>query len=81
MTQEHSSELLLTESGIQHRVPRRTVSKHTALQWPESQEVGSGYLTYLAPDCSGPPAPLRPVAGFPGLRLLRGLRRPGARAR
>src|SRR5258705_8786736 len=35
MTQEHSSGLLLTASGIQHRVPRRTVSKHTALQFPE----------------------------------------------
>src|SRR5271166_483285 len=28
MTQEHSSGLLLTESGIQHRVPRRTLSHH-----------------------------------------------------
>jgi hypothetical protein len=30
MTQEHSSGLLLTESGIQHRVPRRTLSMHPA---------------------------------------------------
>src|SRR4051794_39268866 len=30
MTQEHSSELLLTASGIQHRVPRRTVAPHPA---------------------------------------------------
>jgi hypothetical protein len=30
MTQEQPSELLLTESGIQHRVPRRTLSTHTA---------------------------------------------------
>src|SRR6266852_4726 len=30
MTQKHSSELLLTASGIQHRVPRRTVSPHAA---------------------------------------------------
>jgi len=34
MTQEHSSGLLLTVSGIQHRVPRRTLSRHPALQWP-----------------------------------------------
>ena len=33
MAQEHSSEFLLTESGIQHRVPRRTFSKYPALQW------------------------------------------------
>src|SRR6516225_9355151 len=30
MTQEHPSGLLLTESGIQHRVPRRTVAPHPA---------------------------------------------------
>src|SRR5438552_12047391 len=30
MTQEHSSGLLLTASGIQHRVPRRTLAPHTA---------------------------------------------------
>jgi hypothetical protein len=29
--------------------PYVQVSKHTALQWPDSQEVGSWYLTYLAP--------------------------------
>src|SRR5262249_52260 len=32
MTQEHPSEFLLTESGIQHRVPLRTLSTHPALQ-------------------------------------------------
>ena len=32
MTQEHPSGFLLTASGIQHRVPRRTVFPHTALQ-------------------------------------------------
>jgi hypothetical protein len=31
MTQEHSSEFLLTEAGIQHRVPRHTVFPHPAL--------------------------------------------------
>jgi hypothetical protein len=31
MTQECSSELLLTVSMIQHRVPRRTLSTHQAL--------------------------------------------------
>src|SRR4051794_37553811 len=30
MTQEHPSGLLLTASGIQHRVPRRTVTLHPA---------------------------------------------------
>ena len=30
MTQESPSEFLLTVSGIQHRVPRRTLSPHTA---------------------------------------------------
>jgi hypothetical protein len=30
MTQEHPSNFLLTVSGIQHRVPRRTFSAHTA---------------------------------------------------
>src|SRR4051794_14482337 len=39
------------------------------------------HLASLSPYRSGPPAPLRPVAGFPSLRLLRGLRRLGARAR
>src|SRR5271165_5093844 len=32
MTQERSSGLLLTESGIQHCGPRRTLSLHPALQ-------------------------------------------------
>jgi len=32
MTQEHSSKFLLTVSGIQHRVPRRTLSPHRAFQ-------------------------------------------------
>ena len=43
------------------------------------QEVGSWHLAYLAP-YSGPPDLLRHVAGFPGLGLLSGLRRHGARA-
>src|SRR5262245_14638432 len=37
MTQEHPSGLLLTASGIQHRVPRRTVSKQTAFDWTDPQ--------------------------------------------
>jgi hypothetical protein len=32
MAQEPPSEFLLAAPGIQHRVPRRTVSKHPALQ-------------------------------------------------
>jgi hypothetical protein len=33
MAQKYSSELLLTMSGIQHHVPRRTVSVHSAPQY------------------------------------------------
>src|SRR5262245_2472148 len=61
--------------------PCLQLSPHTALQRPESQKVGSGHFGYLAPYRSGPPAPLRHVTGSPGLGLLRGLRRLGARAR
>src|SRR5262249_9298033 len=32
MAQKHPSEFLLTASGIQHRVPRRTLSPHPAFQ-------------------------------------------------
>lgn len=32
MTQKHSSEFLLIASGIQHRVPRRTLSPHPAFR-------------------------------------------------
>src|SRR4051812_14941207 len=39
MTQKRPSEFLLTESGIQHQVPRRTLSAHPALRRPESQGV------------------------------------------
>ena len=60
--------------------PCLQLSPHTALQRPESQKVGSGHFGYLSPYRSGPPAPLRHVTGSPGLGLLRGLRRPGARA-
>ena len=56
MTQEQPSELLLTESGIQHRVPRRTLSTHAAqalknaparydraqLRWPTTPLTGRG---------------------------------------
>src|SRR6516165_8710709 len=76
--------------------PHVQVSKHTALRWPDSREVGwmcrdhrrirpaaephPRHLASLAPYRSGPPAPLRQVAGSPGLELLRGLRHPRARA-
>ena len=53
MTQEHPSGLLLTESGIQHRVPRRTVSEYPALQYPEI----SGFRL----SASRLPNPLAPV--------------------
>ena len=33
MTQESPFELLLTQSRMQHRVPRRTLSPHPALQF------------------------------------------------
>ena len=40
MTQEHPSGLLLTASGIQHRVPRRTLSTHPA---QASDNAPAGY--------------------------------------
>src|SRR2546421_8394991 len=80
MTQEHPSGLLLTESGIQHRVPRRTLSKYTALQFPEVSGIRRLASRLPPPSCSGQPAPPRHVSGFPGLGLLWGLRRHGARA-
>jgi len=62
--------------------PHRTVlATFTAHGSPVAgfQEVGSWHLAYLAP-YSGPPDPLRHVAGLPGLGLLSGLRRRGAHA-
>jgi hypothetical protein len=41
MTQKRPSEFLLTVSGIQYRVPRRTVSVHPALQTQELPGVMS----------------------------------------
>ena len=49
MTQEQPSGLLLTESGIQHRVPRRTLSPHTALQWPDFRRSALGISPTLLP--------------------------------
>src|SRR5271157_669766 len=40
--QEHPSGPLLTVSGIQHRVPRRTVSEYPALQWPDFRRSALG---------------------------------------
>ena len=76
--------------------PYVQVSKPTALQSPDSQEVGwmcrdhrrirpaaephPRHLASRAPYRSGLPAPLGHVVGFPDLRLLRGLRHPRARA-
>jgi hypothetical protein len=60
--------------------PCLRLSPHTALQWPDSREVGVRHHVYLAPYRSGPPDPLRHVPGFPWLGLLLGLRHHGARA-
>src|SRR5262245_22133142 len=50
MTQKHSSKLLLTASGIQHRVPRRTLSPHTAPQGlaTSAPSVTTGFVRCLA---------------------------------
>jgi hypothetical protein len=84
MTQESPFELLLTVSRMQHRVPRRTLSHHPALQFPE--------LSRYRPSASRIPVPppareacfpspwgcQPPVDGFPVRRLLRKLRDPRA---
>jgi hypothetical protein len=41
MTQKRPSKLLLSETGIQHSVPRRTLSAHPALQCFRSSRIGS----------------------------------------
>jgi hypothetical protein len=61
-------------SGSQAGVPLS--QEDTTIAEPHPRHLAS-----LSPYRSGPPAPLRPVAGFPSCRLLRGLRRLGARAR
>src|SRR5262249_40905363 len=57
------------------------LSKHTALQFPEVSGIRRLAFRLPRPSCSGQPAPLRPVDGFPVLGLLWGLRHLGARAR
>jgi hypothetical protein len=70
MTQERSSEFLLTESGIQHRVPRHTVFVHPALQ---TQALLCVTVPLSTP---GPPAGGRQIllggsdGGTPGRRAL-----------
>src|SRR3989440_2926347 len=83
MTQEFPFELLLTGSRMQHRVPRRTLSPHTAhergILWersisPTPRNVHRGQLArslgtfVLFPDPL--PQALRHVRSFPTLRLL-----------
>src|SRR6266436_4857419 len=83
MTQEPPFELLLTVSRIQHRVPRRTLSPHTAhdrgLLWersisPAPRNIHRGQLArslgtfVLFPDPL--PQALRHVRSFPTLGLL-----------
>jgi hypothetical protein len=50
MAQRSSSEPLLTASRIQHRVPRRTVSKHPALQGlaTSASSVTTGLVRFVA---------------------------------
>ncbi len=83
MTQKHSSELLLTASGIQHRVPRRTLSSHTAHErgnftgnFPFTNSTDFTVVSlrirwlplYRCPH--PPPQGLGHVRGFPAFRLL-----------
>ena len=83
MTQEPPFELLLTVSRIQHRVPRRTLSPHTAHErrnvygkflFRQLQGIPPGQLAHSLttsvplPDLL--PKGLRHVRGFPALRLL-----------
>src|SRR4051812_5864175 len=65
MTQEHSFEFLLAAPGIQHRVPRRTLSPHTALQSVRFHRVGYRHYAYLHGYYPDLPASLRLVDGFP----------------
>jgi hypothetical protein len=64
MTQEYPSEFLLTVSGIQHRVPRRTLSAHPALRaissfgWRSAQERPTSY------------ARLRVASAHPRVRVI-----------
>jgi hypothetical protein len=94
MAQRSPSEPLLAAPGIQHRVPRRTLSAHPALQGLATSHYWSSALLSseqpvlratpripkVISDYSSAerhsPAALRPVRGFPALRLLWRLRRP-----
>jgi len=100
MAQKPPSKFLLTASGIQHRVPRRTLLSHPAFQGPAFlardyprvripfrfhrdcnhdsgcwRPLAAGRGGYLSTAGRLPSASLRPVAGFPDLRLLWRLRR------
>ena len=85
MAQKHPSEFLLTASGIQHRVPRRTLSWHPALRSQATQCIV--LQVDPEPDCpygrlwsseALEPVPLHHVLGItPGVGLLRGLCRRG----
>jgi hypothetical protein len=87
MTQEHSSEFLLTASGIQHRVPRRTDHPHRARHIADSLSLArSGDLAVTQHEVRCPrhgsdpgPAMRHPLgssgsgrARSPASRLLRG---------
>ena len=86
MAQKQSFELLLTESGIHHRVTRRTDSKHPALQLfldclrDNLRRIALTSIVKLLTQSASTfydtkqPAPLRHVLGFPQFGLLRELR-------
>jgi hypothetical protein len=59
------------------------VTDYRGLLWSAHRSLGRAlwYTGRLVLYRSDPPDPLRHVSGFPGLGLLWGLRRPGARAR
>src|SRR3954465_7790139 len=65
MTQEHSSGFLLTTSGIQHRVPRRTFPRQSALQPGDIHSVQ--VVVHLAPLAFQMSPGLSPFATWPAL--------------
>ena len=66
MTQEQPSGLLLTESGIQHRVPRRTLSPHPAFQVTTTLLRGSRPDIWVSQGRTRRPRDMAPdISAFP----------------
>jgi hypothetical protein len=65
MAQKYSSELLLTMSGMQHRVPRRTVYSHPAFQSLNPQDAGGVAVPHECRHDRGDTPPVSSVGGRP----------------